>query len=287
MEIFGISWNMWGGVLNITALSLLVYTLLDTYVTILSVTVYLHRTVAHRALILKPFISHLFRFWLWLKTGMNSLEWGSIHRKHHAKVDTSEDPHTPIFFGLSSVWHLITWIFFLGVYKYVQEAKNKKTLEEYGTGITNDWIEKNLYTPHNFLGVGVLLGILNVTLFGLPGLVVWGVQALWIPVLAAGVINGMGHSFGYTNYKRSDPRYPNVAFSKNITFFGLVIGGEELHNNHHAFPTSPFFAHKWWEFDSGSIFVRLLCLLRLAKLKKPLTSSNTFMHYYHKVFGLS
>ena len=280
-------WSIWGGTLNFSPIGLVLWTLVVTHITIQTVTVYLHRTVAHRGLLLHPVVSHPFRFWNWLTTGMRVKEWVAIHRKHHAKVDTFDDPHTPIFFGLSTFFNIVIWVFFLGVYKYVKESHNNETIEGYGHKTPDDWIEKNLYTPHNLLGVGVILGILNILLFGLPGLLVWGVQALWIPTLAAGVINGFGHWFGYKNYKRDDPKYPNVAFSTNIVPVGILIGGEELHNNHHADAVSPFFAHKWWEFDLGSVTVRLLCLARLAKLAKPLVAKNGFEKTYYKIFGLS
>ena len=280
------NWTLWGGVLNLSFVGLVVSALVLTHITIQTVTVYLHRTLSHRALYLHPIASHFFRFWNWLTTGMNGKEFAAVHRKHHAKVDTEEDPHTPVFFGLHSPWKIIVWVFFVGVRKYVAEARNKETTDEYGAGTPNDWIERNLYVPHNFLGVGILLGIINVFLFGLPGLIIWGVQALWIPVFATGIINGLGHRFGYTNYDINDPRYPNVAYSTNISPVGILIGGEELHNNHHAHPASPFFAHKWWECDWGSVTIRLLCLLRLAKLRIPLVPSNEFQRIYYKVFNL-
>jgi len=223
---------------------------------------------------------------------MSVKEWAAIHRKHHAKVDTLDDPHTPIYFGLGSVSQLLKWVFVEGVSKYVKESHNPKTIEEYGHNTPNDWIEKHLYALHPFLGVGVLLGVTNVVLFGLPGLIIWGIQALWIPVFAAGVINGMGHWFGYQNFKREERtadgklRFPNVAYSTNMIPVGILIGGEELHNNHHAYPVSPFFARKWWEFDLGSVTIRLLCLLRLAKLRTPFTATNKVQGLYYRMFNM-
>jgi stearoyl-CoA desaturase (delta-9 desaturase) len=206
-------------------------------------------------------------------------EWAAIHRKHHSKVDTVDDPHSPITRGKLRV-------LLMGVWFYVQEALNKETVKVYGHNTPHDWIERNLYTKHKMLGVGFLLGIINVTLFGLPGLIIWGIQAMWIPLWAAGVINGAGHFFGYQNFKRGDPRYPNVAFSTNISPVGIWIGGEELHNNHHAFPTSPFFAKKWYEFDVGGVIIKILCLLRLARLRTPLVPKNTFQAGYYRFFNL-
>jgi stearoyl-CoA desaturase (delta-9 desaturase) len=267
------------GVLNLSFWGLVLYTLIVTQTTIMSVTVYLHRTMAHGALLLHPAVAHFFRYWLWKTTGMITLEWVPIHRKHHKTVDTAEDPHSPIHKGK---WQIVL----MGVKYYIAEAKNPLGLRKYSQGLPRDWIEMNLYTPHKFLGVGVILGMINVILLGWAGLIVWGIQAAWIPFWAAGVINGAGHFLGYRNYARDDKRYPNVANSTNILPWGIWIGGEELHNNHHADPATPFFAHKWWEIDVGSIVVRMLCLFRLAKLRKPLVSKNVFQSFYYKVFNL-
>ncbi len=286
------SWTRYTGLLSFSMLGLTVWTLSTTHITIQSVTIYLHRAIAHQGIYLHPGISHLFRFWLWLGTGMSTREWGSIHRKHHAKVDTPDDPHTPIFFGLESTTKIIAWVFFVGVSKYVEESHNKETMERYGHGMPNDWIEKHLYTPHPFLGVGFLLGAINLTLFGLPGLIVWAAQVLWIPVFAAGIINGLGHGVGYQNFdgtvRNEDGklRHPNVAFSTNIFPIGILIGGEELHNNHHADPVSPFFARRWFEFDLGSVTIRSLCVLRLAKLRTPLVAKNKLMSLVYKASNL-
>ncbi len=246
--IFDLPW--WGYV---------VWTLVFTHITIASVTIYLHRTVTHSALKLHPLASHFFRFWLWLTTGMFTKAWVAIHRKHHAKCETEEDPHSPQIKGISKVlWG--------GVELYRIEAKNKETLEKYGHGTPDDWLERNVYGKREKLGVGTLLAI-QVLLLGPIGITVWAVQMAWIPFFAAGVINGLGHWWGYQNFKHGD-EYPNVFKSQNIIPWGIPIGGEELHNNHHADPTSAKFSRKWWEFDLGWVYIRILKLLGLAKVKK-------------------
>ncbi|MGB5439237.1 MAG: fatty acid desaturase [Gammaproteobacteria bacterium] len=227
--------------------------LLFTHVTIASVTIYLHRHQAHRALDLHPVIAHFFRFWLWLTTGIVTREWVAIHRKHHAKCETPDDPHSPQVKGLGTVmWQ--------GSELYRQEAAISETLERYGHLTPDDWLERNLYTRFTWYGITLML-LLDIALFGMPGLVLWAVQMAWIPFWAAGVINGVGHSWGYRNYETADA-------SRNILPLGLIIGGEELHSNHHAFPTSARFASKWWELDLGWIYIRLLTLLGLAKVKR-------------------
>src|SRR3990170_9121139 len=198
-----------------------------THVTIAAVTIYLHRHQAHRALELHPAISHFFRFWLWLTTGMVTREWAAIHRKHHAKVETTEDPHSPRQFG---IWKVL----FDGADLYRKETRNRETVERYGHGAPDDWIERRLYTPHNGKGLVVMLAV-DVALFGPVGLSVWAVQMMWIPFFAAGVINGVGHFWGYRNYEVTDA-------STNIVPWGILIGGEELHNNHHTFAASAKFS---------------------------------------------
>ena len=283
------NWSLFGGVLYFSVVGLIVWTLIVTHITILSVTIYLHRYIAHRGIELNIVVEHLFRFWLWLTTGQNTKEWGSIHRKHHAHVDAPGDPHSPVMAGIKTPLDWMRWIFFEGVYSYVVAGRDKASLEQFSHGMPNDWVEKTIYTPHSFFGVGVILGVTNVLLFGLPGLLIWGVQALWIPVFAAGVINGLGHGFGYwfgyRNYEHGKA-YPNVAFSTNILPWGILIGGEELHNNHHADGALPRFAHKWYEFDEGWMVIRGLCFLRLAKLRKPLVAKNAFQKIYYKVVNL-
>jgi stearoyl-CoA desaturase (Delta-9 desaturase) len=225
-----------------------------THVTIVSVTVFLHRHQAHRALDLHPLASHFFRFWLWLTTGMVTKEWAAIHRKHHAKCETAEDPHSPQILGINRV----LW---LGVFLYVKEAYNRETLERYGHGTPDDWMERNVYSRFAVLGL-TLMGVLDVALLGIvPGALVLLTQIVWIPFWAAGVINGIGHFWGYRNWGTEDA-------STNIVPWGILIGGEELHNNHHAYATSAKLSNKWYEFDMGWVYIRLLEALGLAQVKK-------------------
>jgi stearoyl-CoA desaturase (delta-9 desaturase) len=242
-----------GGIMQFSTVALLLTGLALTQVTIFGVTVYLHRHQAHRALDLNPVIAHFFRFWLWMTTGMITREWVAIHRKHHAKCETPADPHSPQVLGINKVmWQ--------GAELYQQEATNQETLDRYGHLTPDDWLERHLYTRFPWLGITLML-LLNLALFGIPGLVLWAVQMVWIPFWAAGVINGVGHYWGYRNYESPDA-------SRNIVPWGLIIGGEELHSNHHAFPTSARFSSKWWEFDIGWSLIRVLSLLGLAKVKR-------------------
>jgi len=225
-----------------------------THVTIAAVTIYLHRCQAHRALELHPLISHFFRFWLWLTTGMVTKEWAAIHRKHHAKCETVEDPHSPQIYGINRV----LWA---GVFLYVKESFNKETLERYGHGTPDDWMERNLYTRCSVFGVFLMLAA-DLLLFGVvPGVLIWLVQIAWIPFWAAGVINGVGHFFGYRSYDVADA-------STNIVPWGILIGGEELHNNHHAFASSAKLSSKWYEIDVGWMYICVLQALGLATVKK-------------------
>ena len=225
-----------------------------THVTIAAVTIYLHRCQAHRALELHPLISHFFRFWLWLTTGMVTKEWAAIHRKHHAKCETVEDPHSPQIYGINRV----LWA---GVFLYVKESFNKETLERYGHGTPDDWMERNLYTRCSVFGVFLMLAT-DLLLFGVvPGVLIWLVQIAWIPFWAAGVINGVGHFFGYRSYDVADA-------STNIVPWGILIGGEELHNNHHAFASSAKLSSKWYEIDVGWMYICVLQALGLATVKK-------------------
>jgi stearoyl-CoA desaturase (delta-9 desaturase) len=225
-----------------------------THVTIAAVTIYLHRCQAHRALELHPVISHFFRFWLWLTTGMVTKEWAAIHRKHHAKCETEDDPHSPQVYGINRVlWG--------GVFLYVKESHNPETLERYGHGTPEDWMERKLYTPFSYAGVFVLLALYLLVFGVVPGLLIWLVQIAWIPFWAAGVINGVGHFFGYRNYDVADA-------SRNIVPWGVLIGGEELHNNHHAFASSAKLSSKWFEFDIGWMYIRILEMLGMATVKK-------------------
>jgi stearoyl-CoA desaturase (delta-9 desaturase) len=240
---FDLPW--WGYVLVALAL---------THVTIAAVTIYLHRCQSHRALDLHPLASHFFRFWLWLTTGMVTKEWAAIHRKHHAKVETAEDPHSPRTHGINRV----LW---LGVFLYVKESHNKETMERYGHGTPDDWVEHNVYTRHAILGL-FLMGAINIALFGLvPGMLILVTQIAWIPFWAAGVINGIGHFFGYRSYDVADA-------STNILPWGILIGGEELHNNHHAFAASAKLSSKWYEFDIGWMYICILESLGLATVKR-------------------
>jgi len=241
------------GVWRLSWWQVLIFTLVVTHITIASVTIFLHRTQAHRAMELGPIPSHFFRFWLWLTTGMVTKEWVAIHRKHHAKCDTPDDPHRPQTRGIETV-------FWQGAELYRAEAKNKETLAKFGHGTPDDWIERNLYTRFSWQGVALML-IINVTLFGALGATVWAVQMLWIPITAAGIINGIGHYWGYRNFEAPDA-------STNISPWGLIIGGEELHNNHHTYPTSAKFAVKPYEFDLGWAYIRAMQAIGWAKVKK-------------------
>ena len=241
------------GLLAWSGWKIFAYTLIVTHITIAGVTIYLHRCQAHRALELHPVISHFFRFWLWLTTGMVTGQWAAIHRKHHAKCETEEDPHSPQTRG---IWK----VFLEGAELYRTEAANKETFARYGHGTPNDWIERHLYGKHSVLGIVSMLTI-NLLLFGIIGMSVWAVQMMWIPLFAAGVINGFGHYWGYRNFDSSDA-------SRNILPWGILIGGEELHNNHHTFATSAKLSNKWYEFDIGWFYIRTLSLFGLATVKK-------------------
>jgi len=230
----------------------ILYTLILTHITILCVTIYLHRGVTHRGLEFHPALSHFMRFWLWLTTGMVTKQWVAIHRKHHRFIDTDGDPHSPKLFGIKN-------IVFRGVYYYYQAAKDARMIVEYGAGTPNDWVERKIYTKHHFLGVFLMLAI-NVLLFGWIGILIWLLQIVWIPFWAAGVINGLGHWWGYSNTDNKDS-------SRNILPFGIWIGGEELHNNHHAEPANPRLSRKWWEIDIGWIWINIFKQLRLLKIR--------------------
>ena len=245
---------MYSGMLELPWWGYVLVTLALTHVTIAAVTIFLHRHQAHRALELGAVPSHFFRLWLWLTTGMITMEWAAIHRKHHAKCETEGDPHSPQVLGLNRV----LWT---GVLLYVKESRNVDTLERYGHGTPDDWLERNLYALPYKLGIVVMLGI-DVALFGIwPGVLIWGVQMVWIPFWAAGVVNGIGHFWGYRNFACADA-------STNFFPVGILIGGEELHNNHHAFATSAKLSNKWYEFDIGWLYIRLMEMLGLAKVKK-------------------
>ncbi|WP_299535862.1 acyl-CoA desaturase [uncultured Herbaspirillum sp.] len=241
------------GLLHATGWQIVIYTLVMTHITIVGVTLYLHRCQAHRALELHAIPSHFFRLWLWMTTGMVTKEWAAIHRKHHAKCETEEDPHSPQTRGINKVmWQ--------GAELYRSESKNAETMEKFGHGTPDDWLEHNIYSKYGWQGVGIML-IIDVLLFGAIGLTVWAVQMAWIPFWAAGVVNGLGHFWGYRNYDCNDA-------ATNLFPIGIIIGGEEMHNNHHTFGTSAKFSAKWYEFDIGWMYIRILETVGLAKVKK-------------------
>ena len=241
------------GLVDASWWQVLVVTLVFTHITIAAVTIYLHRSQAHRALDLHAIPSHFFRFWLWLTTGMVTKEWVAIHRKHHAKCETVDDPHSPVTRGIKTV--LLT-----GSELYRAEAKVNETLDKYGHNTPDDWIERNLYTRFSWQGVGLMM-IINLVLFGAIGATVWAVQMAWIPITAAGIINGIGHYWGYRNFEAVDA-------STNISPWGIIIGGEELHNNHHTYPTSAKLSVKPYEFDIGWLYIRAMEMVGLAKVRK-------------------
>jgi stearoyl-CoA desaturase (delta-9 desaturase) len=247
------------GLLDFSVWQIVLYTLVATHITIAAVTIFLHRAQAHRALDLGPIPSHFFRFWLWIGTGMVTKEWVAIHRKHHAKCETEEDPHSPQTRGLKKVMSE-------GAELYRAESKNQETLAKYSHGVPDDWIERNLYSRYSWQGVGLML-ILNLVLFGALGATVWAVQMAWIPFFAAGVINGVGHFWGYRNFEAPDA-------STNISPWGILIGGEELHNNHHTYPTSAKFSVKPYEFDIGWGYIRAMEMIGWAKVRKTAPKLN-------------
>lgn len=258
---YGILSSLWDGLIQFLAHGLsqatwwqaIIAALVMTHITIASVTIYLHRHSAHRSLDLHPIASHFFRFWLWMTTGMVTKEWTAIHRKHHAKCEHEGDPHSPVVFGIKKV-------FFEGSELYRAEAKNQETLARYGHNTPDDWIERHLYTGRSRLGVSLML-IIDVSLFGALGLTVWAIQMAWIPVTAAGIINGIGHWWGYRNFEAADA-------STNVSPWGIIIGGEELHNNHHTYPTSAKLSVKPYEFDIGWMYITILKTFGLASVKK-------------------
>lgn len=242
------------GMIDLPWWGYIVVALVLTHITIAAVTIYLHRNQAHRGLDLHPVVSHFFRFWLWLTTGQVTKEWVAIHRKHHAKCETEEDPHSPHIEGIRKV-------LLEGAELYRDESRVQATMDDYGHGTPDDWIERHVYSGRtSFYGVSALV-IIQFALFGFAGVAIWAVQMMWIPIMAAGIINGAGHWWGYRNYEPDDG-------STNLTNIGLLIGGEELHNNHHAFPGSAKFSSKWWEFDLGWMYIQILSALGLATVRK-------------------
>lgn len=233
-------------------LTAIIYTLVMTHITIACVTLYLHRSQAHRAVQFHPIVAHFMRFWLWFTTGMITRQWVAVHRKHHQMCERPGDPHSPYVYG---IWRVL----FTGALLYNDASKDKTMVDSYGVGTPTDWIEQHLYSAHSRLGIGLLL-VLNLLIFGLWGLVIWGVQMLWIPFWAAGVINGLGHWWGYRNGDTND-------HSRNLVPWAGFIGGEELHNNHHLNPASAKLSRRWFEFDLGWAYIQILRALGLAKLR--------------------
>ena len=241
------------GLLNLSFWGYIVVILAITHITIASVTIFLHRHQAHNALTLHPVVSHFFRFWLWLTTGMVTREWVAVHRKHHAKCETVDDPHSPQVVG---IWKVLLG----GVMLYRDATRDVNTLKRFGNGTPHDWLEHNVYSRFPYLGISIM-AILDVLLFGLVGLIIFAVQMVWIPFWAAGVINGLGHYWGYRNFETTDA-------SRNLSPIGFLIGGEELHNNHHAYAQSARLSNRWWEFDIGWFYIRTLALLGLARVRR-------------------
>ena len=247
-----IQWGI-GGLVNASWWQIVLYTLLLTHITIASVTIFLHRAQAHRSLELHAIPSHFFRFWLWLTTATVTKQWVAVHRKHHAKCETAEDPHSPVAHGIKTV-------LLRGRELYAAEAANGETLKKFGHNTPDDWLERKLYTPRAVWGIWLMFAI-DLALFGAIGITVWAVQMVWIPITAAGIINGLGHWWGYRNFEAADA-------STNVSPWGILIGGEELHNNHHTYPTSAKLSVKPYEFDIGWAYIRGLEMMGLAKVRK-------------------
>ena len=244
---------MFSGLLDLPWWGCVLATLGMTHVTIVSITIYLHRHQAHRALDLHPAVAHFFRFWLWLTTGTITEQWVAVHRKHHARVESEDDPHSPKIFGIRK-------LLLEGAELYRAAAAEPETIARYGHGCPDDWLERNVYKPWTDRGYYLML-VIDVVLFGPIGITIWAVQMMWQPIFAAGVINGIGHWWGYRNYETRD-------ISTNIVPWGILIGGEELHNNHHAFASSAKLSVKPWEFDVGWAYLRVLQFFRLARVRK-------------------
>lgn len=243
------------GLFNVPVWVYIIYTLILTHITVIGVTIFLHRSQAHRGLDLHPIVSHFFRCWLWLTTGIVTKEWVAIHRKHHTECETENDPHSPQILGLKKV-------LLEGAELYQAEAKNNATLSRYGRGTPNDWLENKVYAQKILRSAGItLMFILNVLFFGIPGIAIWAIQMMWIPFFAAGVVNGVGHFWGYRNFECPDA-------ARNIMPIGIIMGGEELHNNHHTFAASAKLSVRWWEFDIGWFYIKILNSLGLAKVHR-------------------
>ena len=241
------------GLIDFTWMEYIIYTLIVTQITIMAITLYLHRGVCHSAIEIKPALSHFFRFWLWFTTSMKTADWVAIHRKHHAKVETIDDPHSPIVHGINTV-------LFRGADLYAEEKSNEETIKKYSHNCPNDWIEQKIYSGRSNLGI-LFLFILNIFLFGVVGIIIWAIQMMWTPIFAAGGINGAGHYYGYRNFDTADE-------STNMMPIAFFIGGEELHNNHHAYPTAAKFSCKPWEFDIGWLYIKIFSIIGLVKVKR-------------------
>ena len=241
------------GLIDFTWMEYIIYTLIVTQITIMAITLYLHRGVCHSAIEIKPALSHFFRFWLWFTTSMKTADWVAIHRKHHAKVETIDDPHSPIVHGINTV-------LFRGADLYAEEKSNEATIKKYSHNCPNDWIEQKIYSGRSNLGI-LFLFILNIFLFGVVGIIIWAIQMMWTPIFAAGGINGAGHYYGYRNFDTADE-------STNMMPIAFFIGGEELHNNHHAYPTAAKFSCKPWEFDIGWLYIKIFSIIGLVKVKR-------------------
>lgn len=244
---------MFYGLLDLPWWGYLVAALILTHITTACITIFLHRAQAHRALDLHPIVSHFCRFWLWLTTSLVTKRWVAVHRKHHAYCETAQDPHSPHIYGIKQV-------FWFGAELYGVESKNQETLARFGTGTPDDWLERHVYTPHDMAGIGALFFI-YVVLFGVPGIAMWAFQMMWSPMAAAGIVNGIGHYWGYRNFECKDA-------STNVSPLGIFLCGEELHNNHHTYGTSAKLSVRWFEFDLGWAYIKLLSYLKLAKPKR-------------------
>jgi stearoyl-CoA desaturase (delta-9 desaturase) len=239
------------GFLNLSFWGYVLVTFVMIQITFMGVTLYLHRDAAHRSLDLHPVLRHIFRFWLWMSSGIVTREWVAVHRKHHARCETAEDPHSPVIYGLKKV-------LLEGAELYQVEARNLETQEKFGRGTPDDWMERNVYLRYRNFGI-VLMVVLDLLLFGVPGIIIIAAQMLANPLMAAGVINGIGHYYGYRNFECPDA-------ARNVMPWGFLVAGEELHNNHHAFPSSAKFSVQRWEFDIGWLYIRVFQALGLARV---------------------
>ncbi len=241
------------GLIEFTWVEYIIYTLIVTQITIMAITLYLHRGICHSAIDIRAPLAHFFRFWLWFTTSMKTADWVAIHRKHHAKVETIDDPHSPIVHGINTV-------LFRGADLYAEEKANEETIKKYSHNCPNDWIEHKIYSGKSNLGI-LFLFILNILMFGVVGIIIWAIQMMWTPIFAAGGINGVGHYYGYRNFDTADE-------STNMMPIAFFIGGEELHNNHHAYPTAAKFSYKPWEFDIGWLYIKIFSIIGLVKVKR-------------------